>query len=224
MCISYNYLRAQRSKKPLNLLKPMLSAILFLVISGCAKTQHYEETDHKSSPPTKLPHGPIALIISDSATETIRQLSTYNNHYKNSWTARFYMDSIRQAYVETSDPALSLNGVTRALKKRFGEVHNYQSIEQASRSDSPLIAKLDIKTRLINNRASEPESFLSLEFYTPGGHYLGTVDSNIKRSLTPLWTNNKREQEIVAEIRQQREIQQQALEVLDQRLSKIPTE
>ncbi|MCK9798075.1 hypothetical protein M1B34_10130 [Pseudomonas sp. MAFF 302030] len=103
-------------------------------------------------------------------------------------------------------------------------MRNYQSIEQASRSDSPLIAKLDMKTRLINNRSSEPESSLSLEFHTPDGHYLGTVESNIKRSLTPLWTNNKREQEIIAEIRQQGEIQQQALELLDQRLSKIPTE
>lgn len=202
----------------------MLSAILFLIISGCAKTPDYEEADHKFSPLAKLPPGPIALIISDSATEMIKQLSTYNNHYRNSWTAHFYMDSIRQAYVETSDPALSLNGVTRLLKKRFGEVRNYQSIEQASRSDSPLIAKLDMKTRLINNRSSEPESSLSLEFYTPDGHYLGTVQSNIKRSLTPLWTNNKREQEIVADIRQQGEIQQQALESLDQRLSKIPTE
>ncbi|MCK9798074.1 hypothetical protein M1B34_10125 [Pseudomonas sp. MAFF 302030] len=117
MCTSYNYLRVQRSKKPLNLLKPMLSVILFLIISGCAKTRDYEEADHKFSPLAKLPPGPIALIISDSATETIKQLSTYNNHYKNSWTARFYMDSIRQAYVETSDPALSLNGVTRLLKK-----------------------------------------------------------------------------------------------------------
>ena len=224
MCTSYNYLRVQCSKNPLNLLKPMLSAILFLIISGCAKTPDYEEADHKFSPLAKLPPGPIALIISDSATEMIKQLSTYNNHYRNSWTAHFYMDSIRQAYVETSDPALSLNGVTRLLKKRFGEVRNYQSIEQASRSDSPLIAKLDMKTRLINNRSSEPESSLSLEFHTPDGHYLGTVQSNIKRSLTPLWTNNKREQEIVADIRQQGEIQQQALESLDQRLSKIPTE
>ncbi|WP_159994890.1 MULTISPECIES: hypothetical protein [unclassified Pseudomonas] len=224
MCTSYNYPRVQCSKKPLNLLKPMLSAILFLVISGCAKTQHHEETGNKFSTPTKLPSSPIALIISDSATETIKQLITYNNHYKNSWTARFYMDSIRQAYVETSDPALSLNGVTQSLKKRFGEVRNNQSIEQASRNNSPLIAILDIKTRLINNRSSEPESFLSLEFYTPDGHYLGTVESNIKLSLTPLWTNNKRAQEIVAEIRQQGEIQQQALELLDQRLSKIPTE
>lgn len=187
-------------------------------------TQHHEHFHNRSSIPIKLPTGPIALIISDSATETIKDLTTYNNYYKNSWTARLYIDSIRQTYVETSDPALSLTGVKKILKKRFNEVHNYQSFEDASHSDSPLIAKLGMKTRLINNRSSDPESFLSLEFYAPDGRYLGTVTSSIRRVLTPLWTNNKREYEIVAEIRQQGEIQRQVLELLDQRLTKIPAE
>lgn len=206
------------------LLKPMLTAALLLIVAGCARTQSYEDTYNTASAPSKLPSGPIALVMSDSATETIRELTTYHDHFKKGWAAHLYTQAIRQAYVETSDPDLSLAGVTLILKKRFGEVYNFQTFEDASRSGLPLVVKLDMKIRLINNRSSEPASRLSLGFYTPDQRHLGTVKSSTWRVLTPLWAHNKRELEIVADIRQQEVIQRQSLELLEQRLMHIPME
>lgn len=204
-------------------LKPAVAATLFLLMLGCTKTPH-EQPYTTISTPSALPAGPVALIISDSTTETIREMTRYHNHFKNSWTAQLYTRAIRQAYVETSDPNLSLAGVTQRLEKRFTEVQVYPSLKEASHSGFPLIAKLDTAIRLINNRSSEPASHLALDFYTPDGRYLGTVESTRYRTLTPLWAKSKREDEIVADIRQQGEVQQEALALLEQRLNSIPTE
>lgn len=212
------------SKHMVNLLKPTLAATLLLIVAGCAKIQPHEDIHSNTSAPIELPAGPVALVVSESAAETIRDLTTYHDHFKNGWVARLYTHAIRQAYVETSAPDLSLAGVTLILKKRFSEVHNYQSLEEASHSGLPLIATLGMKIQLINNRSSEPASHLSLDFYTPDKRYLGTVESSTRRVLTPLWTHNKREPEIVAQIRQQEAVQRQSLESLEQRLSNISVE
>lgn len=212
----------KRSRYQLAPWKPTLALALFLVMTGCVKTQPHESAYNDSLLPTQLPVGPVALIMSDSAIKAVRKMTHYNNYFKNSWAARVYVDAIREAYIATSDPDASSTGVTRILEKRFHEVRHFHSFEKASHSNVPLIAKLDISIELINNRSSQPASHLSLAFYTSDGTYLGTIASSANRILTPLWTNTKGEHEIVADIQQQGAVQRQALELLEQRLADIP--
>lgn len=205
-------------------LKSLFVTLLFLLLSGCATSKFGDDARTETRPPSSLPAGPVALVISASATETVQALEAYNRYYKSGLTAGLYANSIRQAYVDTSDPELSIAAVTQMLEARLGNVQRFQSLEDASRSGFKLVAKLDMQTRLINNRSSEPASYLSLEFYTADHQYLGAVKSSSRRTLTPVWTGYKREKEIVSDIRQQGEIQAQALELLRQRLARVPVD
>ncbi|QQN24456.1 hypothetical protein ACKUFS_08745 [Pseudomonas cannabina] len=202
--------------------KIVMSSLIVLLISGCASERFGDDIDHKKIAPVSLPKGPVALVLSDSATETAKELDIYNRRYKSGMIGGLYMDSIRQAYVDTSDPELGIAGVTRMLKAKFGKVERFKSVEEASHGDIKLIVKLDMQTRLINDRSSDPASYLSLEFSDVNQQYLGKLESMSRRTLTPVWTGHKREKEIVSDIRQQGEIQAHALELLEQKLSDVP--
>lgn len=203
-------------------LKGLLVPILLLMMVGCASSQFDKDVSEIRVTPSQLPSSPVALVISDSAIEMINKISAYNSYYKDSWIARIYAKSVRLAYVETSEPSFSVRGVTQMLERKFGEVHQFRSLDDAANSRLPLIVVLDFKTRLINSRESRPASYLSLEFKKPDGIYLGKIYGKSERVLTPLWANNKREHEIVVEIRQQGAVQREALEQLERRLEKIP--
>lgn len=199
-------------------------AIFLALISGCAVDNFDSDIQAGATVPASLPNGPVALMMSESAIETVKELEAYNRHYKSGLTADLYVSSIREAYVETSDPELGVAEVARMLEARFGKVQRVQSLEEASRAGFKLVVKLDMQTRLINNRSSDPASFVSLEFYNASQQYLGTVKSMSRRTLTPVWAGYKREKEIVSDVRQQGEIQAQALKLLEQKLASVPEE
>lgn len=205
-------------------LKVSAAAITLMIVIGCSSKHITENHYDQVGVPAGLPAGPVALIITGSVIETIEELGAYNRYYKEALTARLYTENIRRAYVETSQPHFSVEGVTRVLEGRFGEVRSFQSSDDAARSGFPLIATLSMKTQLIDGRGSEPTSSLSLAFQKSNGRHLGTIHGTAAFALAPLWPRNKRESEIVAEIRQQGEVQRQALELLEQRLKEIPAE
>ncbi|WP_349970061.1 hypothetical protein [Pseudomonas caspiana] len=211
-----------KSNCPAGRFKVFLVATLLVLISGCAVDKFDSSNRAGTTVPASLPNGPVALMMSDSAIETAKELEAYNRHYKSGLTAGLYMSSIREAYAETSDPERSVAEVTRMLEARFGKVQRVHSLEEASRTGFKLVAKLDIRTRLISDRSSDPASYLSLDFYNASQQYLGTVQSMSRRTLTPVWTGYKREKEIVSDIRQQGEIQAHALELLKETLASIP--
>ncbi|MBX8486853.1 hypothetical protein K5D34_04885 [Pseudomonas cichorii] len=199
-----------------------LITMLLALTSGCAIARISEQTHNETSTPTSLQKGPVALIFGESATETIKELEAYSRHYRSGISTRLYTDAIRQAYIETSAPEPGVATVTRMLETRLGKVHRFPSLEEASRAGYAVIVQLDMQVQLINNRSSKPASDLSLTFYSADQHYLGTVKGSSHRTLTPLWAGNKRESEIVSDIRQQGEVQAQALELLRQNLMNIP--
>lgn len=203
-------------------LKVVFATSILLFLSGCATGGFGENFLAESIEPVSLPKGSVALIMSEASTKTLKELETYNRHYKSGLTAGIYMNSIRQAYVDTSDPEFSVTEVTRMLEARIGKVKRFHTFEEAARSGIKLIVKLDMQTRLINDRSSDPASYLSLEFYAPDRQYLGAVKSMSRRTLTPVWTGYKREKEIVSDIRQQGEIQAHALDLLEQKLARVP--
>lgn len=205
-------------------LKVSAAAITLMIVIGCSSKHITENHYDQVEVPAGLPAGPVALIITGSVIATIEELGAYNRYYKEALTARLYTENIRRAYVETSQPHFSVEGVTRVLEGRFGEVRSFQSSDDAARSGFPLIATLSMKTQLIDGRGSEPTSSLSLAFQKSNGRHLGTIHGTAAFALAPLWPRNKRESEIVAEIRQQGEVQRQALELLEQRLKEIPAE
>lgn len=205
-------------------LKISAAAITLMIVIGCSSKHITENHYDQVEVPAGLPAGPVALIITGSVIETIEELGAYNRYYKEALTARLYTENIRRAYVETSLPHFSVEGVTRVLEGRFGEVRSFQSSDDAARSGFPLIATLSMKTQLSDGRGSEPTSSLSLAFQKSNGRHLGTIHGTAAFALAPLWPRNKRESEIVAEIRQQGEVQRQALELLEQRLKEIPAE
>ncbi|KPW71437.1 MULTISPECIES: hypothetical protein [Pseudomonas syringae group] len=205
-------------------LKNIGIAVFLILISGCATDKFGDNTLADTTAPASLPKGPIALVMSPSATETAQELDAYNRRYTSGLIGSLYIESIRRAYVETSDPELSVAAVTRMLEARLGKVQRFQSFEEASRSGNKLVVELDMQARLINDRSSQPASYLALEYYTADHQYLGTVKSIIRRTLTPVWTGYKREKEIVSDIRQQGEVQAQAIELLRQKLAGVPVE
>ena len=205
-------------------LKISAAAISLMIVIGCTSKHITENHYDQVEVPAGLPAGPVALIITGSAIETVEELGAYNSYYKDALTARLYTENIRRAYVETSQPRFSVEGVTRILEERFGEVRSFQSSDDAARSGLPLIATLSMKTQLIDGRGSEPTSSLSLAFQNSDGRYLGTIHGTASFALAPLWPRSKRESEIVADIRQQGEVQRQALELLEQRLKQVPAE
>lgn len=178
-----------------------------VMLLGCTTEKNGGNIEAVRTNPVSLPAGPVALIVSTTANETVKELESYNLRWSSGFAANLYTKAIRKAYIETSDPYLSVGAVVRMLENRFGSVQRFQSFDEASHNGYKLVANLDMRTQLMSERSSQLASYLSLEFYTIDHLSLGVVESIVSRTLSPVWAGAKREDEIISDIRQQGEVQ-----------------
>ncbi len=171
------------------------------MLSGCTTEKNSENIEGVRKNPVSLPAGPVALIVSITANETVKELESYNLRWSSGFAANLYTKAIRKAYIETSDPYLSVEAVVRMLETRFGSVQRFQSFDEASHNGYKLIASLDMRAQLMGERSSQLASYLSPEFYTTDHLSLGVVENSASRTLSPVSAVAKREDEIVSDIR-----------------------
>ncbi|WP_330214458.1 hypothetical protein [Pseudomonas sp. AM8] len=197
-------------------------SITFCVVLGCSAgiVGDHKRTD--ATAPVNLPAGPVAIIISDSATETAQEIITYNRYYNTGSSANLYSNFLREAYLDASAPKSGVAAITELLEARLGKVHQFKSFEEASRNGFKLIVKLDMQSQLVSTRFSQPSAYVSLKFYSADDQYLGTLESDSRRTATPMWTGHIREKEILSNIPKHSEVQVQALELLRQKLDLVP--
>lgn len=201
--------------------------LLSLALSGCAVSPprvDFNATPPMSSAPHTLPDGPVALVLSAQTEQTQRDMAAYQNYYRHGRLSWLYAKAIRTAYIETSDPGFSAQNVEQIMTQRFDGLQKMQSLSRAKASGLPLIVVLDVQTKLINNRSSEPASALTLFFYDTDLKPLGTLTALSQRDLSPMWAGSKHRSEIVSDIREQGEVQAMALQSLQEQLAAVPSQ
>jgi hypothetical protein len=92
---------------------------------------------------------------------------------------------------------------------------------QAAKPD--VVAVVDSRSQLITSRSSDIEANVSVDFYDKNLSYIGTAKGHDAKSLSPVWADFKRSEEIVADINEQQNVQVRALQKFDQSLSNLLT-
>jgi hypothetical protein len=163
-------------------------------------------------------------IIYSAGTQTNRD---YLRHYQANAGTGFgqslLVQSIHDAYVTTSSPDFAVDGVKASLQRQFGSVTVYPDMQSLKAAKPDVVAIVDTRSQLITSRSSDIEANVSADFYDAKLHYIGTARGYDARSLSPLWADFKRSEEIVADIRQQQDVQVRALQKFDQSLSNLLT-
>ena len=84
-----------------------------------------------------------------------------------------------------------------------------------------MVAIVDTHSQLITSRSSDVRADVSADFYDGKFNYIGTAKGTDARSLSPLWADYKRSEDIVADINEQQNVQVRALQKFDQSLSNL---
>jgi len=163
-------------------------------------------------------------IVYSPGTQTNRD---YLRHYQANAGTGFgqslLVKSIHDAYVTTSSPDFAVDGVKASLQRQFGLVTVYPDMQSLKAAKPDVLAIVDTRSQLITSRSSDIEANVSADFYDAKFNYIGTARGYDARSLSPIWADFKRSEEIVADIRQQQEVQVRALQKFDQSLSNLLT-
>lgn len=75
----------------------------------------------------------------------------------------------------------------------------------------------------MTSRSGDIKVDVSANFYDSKFNYVGTAQGHDAKSLSPVWADFGRSEEIVADINQQQDVQVRALQKFDQSLSNLLT-
>ena len=130
---------------------------------------------------------------------------------------------IHDAYVATSNPDFAIDGVKASLQRQFGSVTVYPDMQSLRAAKPDVVAIVDTHSQLMTSRSSDIKADVSADFYDAKFNYIGTAQGHDAKSLSPVWADFKRSEEIVADINQQQDVQVMALQKFDHSLSNLLT-
>lgn len=163
----------------------------------------------------------LGIIYSRNTQINRAYLQDYQANAGTGFGQSLLVQSIHDAYVTTSRPDLAVDWVKASLQRQFGSVTVYPDMQGLRAAKPDVLAVVDTRSQLITSRSSDIEATVSAVFYDSAFNYIGTAQGYDARSLSPLWADYKRSEEIVADINEQQNVQVRALQKFDQSLSNL---
>ncbi|MGE8064780.1 ATPase [Pseudomonas sp. NPDC089569] len=175
---------------------------------------------------TQVPSGSrvsLGVVYSRNTQANRAYLQDYQANAGTGFGQSLLVQSIHDAYVNTSKPDLAVDWVKASLQRQFGSVTVYPDMQSLRAAKPDVVAIIDSRSQLITSRSSDIEAKVSADFYDSHFNYIGTAQGQDARSLSPVWADFKRSEEIVADINEQQNVQVRALQKFDQSLSNLLT-
>ncbi|HEF4760044.1 TPA: ATPase [Pseudomonas putida] len=173
---------------------------------------------------TRIPNGPdvsLGLVYSRNTQTNRAYLRDYQANAGTGFGQSLLVQPIHDAYVATSNPDMAVDGVKASLQRQFGSVTVYPDMQSLKAAKPDVVAVVDSRSQLMTSRSSDIESNISAHFYDRNLNYIGTAQGRDAKSLSPVWADFKRSEEIVADINEQQNVQVRALQKFDQSLSNL---
>ncbi|WP_236182974.1 MULTISPECIES: ATPase [Pseudomonas] len=173
---------------------------------------------------TQVKSGPgvsLGVIYSPSTQANRDYLRNYQANAGTGFGQSLLVRPIHDAYVATSKPDMAVDWVKASLQRQFGSVTVYPDMQSLRAANPDVVAIVDTHSQLITSRSSDVRADVSADFYDGKFNYIGTAKGTDARSLSPLWADYKRSEDIVADINEQQNVQVRALQKFDQSLSNL---
>ncbi|RON40828.1 ATPase [Pseudomonas frederiksbergensis] len=165
----------------------------------------------------------LGIVYSPSTQANRDYLRHYQANAGTGFGQSLLMQPIHDAYVATSNPDFAVDGVKASLQRQFGSVTVYPDLQSLRAARPDVVAIVDTHSQLMTSRSSDIKADVSADFYDGKFNYIGTAQGHDAKSLSPVWADFKRSEEIVADINQQQDVQVRALQKFDQSLSNLLT-
>ena len=165
----------------------------------------------------------VGVIYSETTQTNRAWLRNYQANAGTGFGQSLLVASIHDAYVATSDPDQAVDWVKASLQRYFGPVTVYADIHDLKAAKPDVTVVIDSRSQLITAHSSDIESTVNAHFYDKNLDYIATAKGHDTKTLTPVWADNKRSAEIVADITEQQHVQIRALKKFDQSLSDLLT-
>lgn len=168
-------------------------------------------------------HVSLGVIYSQNTQTNRTYLQDYRANAGTGFGQSLLVQPIHDAYVATSNPDLAVDWVKASLQRQFGSVTVYPDMQSLKAARPDVVAIVDSRSQLITSRSSDIKADVSTDFYDSHFNYIGTAQGHDAKSLSPVWADFKRSEEIVADINEQQNVQVRALQKFDQSLSNLLT-
>ncbi|MEB0048575.1 MULTISPECIES: ATPase [unclassified Pseudomonas] len=165
----------------------------------------------------------LGIVYSPSTQTNRAYLADYQANAGTGFGQSLLVRSIHDAYVSTSRPDLAVDWVKASLQHQFGSVTVYPDLQSLRAAKPQVVAIITTHSQLITSRSSDITADVSAEFYDSKFNYIGTAQGHDAQSLSPVWADFKRSEEMVADINKQQDVQVRALQKFDQSLSNLLT-
>jgi hypothetical protein len=175
---------------------------------------------------TSIPNGSkvsLGVVYSRNTQVNREYLQDYQANAGTGFGQSLLVQRIHDAYVNTSKPDLAVDWVKASLQRQFGSVTVYPDMQSLKAAKPDVVAIVDSRSQLITSRSSDIAVDVSADFYDKNFNYIGTARGHDAKSLSPVWADFKRSEEIVADINEQQNVQVRALQKFDQSLSNLLT-
>ena len=179
---------------------------------------------------TRIPTGNqvcVGVIYSETTQTNRAWLRNYQANAGTGFGQSLLVTSIHDAYVATSDPDQAVDWVKASVQRYYGCVTVYADIQGLKAAKPDVTVVIDTRSQLITAHSSDIESTVNAHFYDKNLDYIATAKGHDAKTLTPVWADNKRSEQIVADITEQQHVQIRALKKFDRSLSDLladPTE
>ncbi|MDN3223106.1 ATPase [Pseudomonas nunensis] len=165
----------------------------------------------------------LGIVFSPSTQANREYLRHYQANAGTGFGQSLLVQPIHDAYVATSNPDFAVDAVKASLQRQFGSVTVYPDLQSLRAAQPDVVAIVDTHSQLMTSRSSDIKADVSADFYDAKFNYIGTAQGHDAKSLSPVWADFKRSEEIVADINQQQDVQVRALQKFDQSLSNLLT-
>lgn len=165
----------------------------------------------------------LGIVYSRNTQANRAYLQEYQANAGTGFGQSLLVRSIHDAYVATSRPDMAVDWVKASLQRQFGSVTVYPDMQSLRAAKPDVVAVVDTRSQLMTSRSSDIEANVSAVFYDSAFNYIGTAQGYDAKSLSPLWGDYKRSEEIVADINEQQNVQVRALQKFDQSLNNLLT-
>ncbi|MCP2021675.1 ATPase [Pseudomonas laurylsulfatiphila] len=168
-------------------------------------------------------HVSLGIVYSQNTQTNRAYLRDYQANAGTGFGQSLLVQPIHDAYVATSRPDMAVDWVKASLQRQFGSVTVYPDMQSLRAAKPDVMAVVDTRSQLMTSRSSDIQSDVSADFYDKNFNYIGTAQGHDAKSLSPVWADYKRSEEIVTDINEQQNVQVRALQKFDQSLSNLLT-
>lgn len=163
----------------------------------------------------------VGVLYSEDTLSNLQYLNNYHSVALRSGSNGALDARIRNAFINSSDPALATDWLVGSLKKEFASVTVYDNLDALMQARPDVVVMLDTYNRLVSKRNSQVEARFMARFYDNNLQYIGKAEGEVVREMTSVWVQGKAAPEIAAQIDQQRDLQVNALKQFDASLKAL---